>query len=86
MGKRKCEEELSNFVWKRNFTYDIELLLEVQSKNPFAFRNQKQVWIEIAERLKNGEMKMKVTERSCRDRVTELLKTHRRNERQSDSS
>lgn len=86
MVKRKCAEELVRFVWKRNSMYDIELLLEVQSKNPFAFHNQKPVWNDIAKTLQVGDLKMKVTERSCRDRIVELLKMHRQNERQSDIS
>lgn len=56
------------------------LLEEVQTKNPFAFKNQKSVWADIAKVLAEGPLKMKVTDRSCRERVTELLKIHRRDE------
>lgn len=83
MGKRKCEDALLRFVWKRNVMYDVMLLSEVQSKNPYAFNKQKPVWIEIATVLSNGALKMQVTDRSCRERVMDLLKTHRQNESHS---
>lgn len=66
--------------------YDVMLLSEVQSRNPSAFNNQKPVWVEIAKILQNGDLKMKVTGRSCRDRVMHLLKAHRKNEHQSSTS
>lgn len=77
MGKRKADEELTRFVWKRNANYDISLLLEAF---PFAFNNQKPKWEEIAEALRDSSYQMNVTGRSCRERVTELLKNHRKNE------
>lgn len=42
------------------------LLMEVQSKNPFAFKNQKPVWNEIAKTLQNSTLQMKVTNQSCK--------------------
>lgn len=81
MNKRKSEDELLRFVWKRNENYDISLLSEVESRNPYAFQNQKPVWVEVAEVLQEGPLKMKVSDRSCRERVSELLKTHRKDDR-----
>lgn len=86
MGKRKCAENLVRFVWKRNPMYDVLLLSQVKSKNPYSFDNQKSVWTDIANVLQKGALKMKVTERSCRERVTHLLETYRQNDGQSDSS
>lgn len=79
-SKQKEESELTKFVWKRNPTYDMSLLYETESRNPFAFNNQKPKWVEIAKVLQDGPLKMKVTDRSCRERVTELLKVHRKEE------
>lgn len=73
-------DKSSRFVWKRNIKYDLQLLHEVNSKNPFAFNNQKPVWMDVAKSLQEGHLKMKVTDRSCRERVTELLKKHRKDE------
>lgn len=86
MGKRKSDSELVRFSWKRNKKYDFLLLSEVQSRNPFVFKNPKPVWDEIAKTLQENSLKMKVTFRSCRDRVNELLKMHRRNERRSNAA
>lgn len=83
MPKRKCDDELQKFVWKRNIQFDIMLLTEVEAKNPFAFKMQKKAWEEIAEHLQNCPLKMKVTHRSCRERMAELLKVHRGEESQS---
>lgn len=77
---KTSEKELIRFVWKRNPRYDLILLGEVESKNPYAFNKQKGVWFEIANVLQNCALKMKVTDRSCRERVTELLKSHRKSE------
>lgn len=74
------QSQSSRFVWKRNVKYDLFLLSEVNSRNPFAFNNQKPVWIDVAEALQKCELKMKVTDRSCRERVAELLKNFRKNE------
>lgn len=74
------QSQSSRFVWKRNIKYDLFLLGEVNSRNPFAFNNQKPVWIDVAEVLQKCELKMKVTDRSCRERVAELLKNFRKNE------
>lgn len=86
MGKRKSEDELVRFLWRRNLKYDLLLLTEVESKNPYACYNQKPVWIDVASALQQGVLQMKVTERSCRDRVTELLKLHRKDELRSAQS
>lgn len=83
MGKRKADDELERFVWKRNIRYDIQLLSEIEQVNPYALKNQKPAWDEIAEQLIKHPMAMKVTARSCRDRAVELLKAHRQNERKS---
>lgn len=74
------QNQLSRFVWKRNIKYDLSLLSEVNSRNPFAFNNQKPVWCDVAKALQEGDLTMKVTDRSCRERVAELLKNHRKNE------
>lgn len=86
MGKRKSESELVRFSWKRNKNYDTLLLSEVQSRNPFAFKNSKPVWDEIAKTLQESPLQMRVTFRSCRDRVHDLLKSYRRNERRSNAA
>lgn len=83
MGKPKSDNELVRFLWRRNPKFDVMLLEQVQTKNPFAFKNQKQTWIEIAKVLQEGNLKMKVSDRSCRERVAELLKIHRKGERES---
>lgn len=83
MGKTKSEDELLRFVWKRNLKYDLQLLCEVESQNPYASDKPKEVWTLIAKILREGALKMKVTERSCRERVNELLKNHRKNELKS---
>lgn len=79
-AKRKTENQLIRFVWSRNIQYDFYLLLETEAKNPFSFKNQKPVWEEISKILKESDLKMKVTDRSCRDRVNDLLKKHRKEE------
>lgn len=56
------------------------LLTEVETINPFAFKNQKQAWDEIAKNLQNSDLKMAVTERSCRDRMNMLLKDFKKDE------
>ncbi|KAJ6642646.1 hypothetical protein Bhyg_07599 [Pseudolycoriella hygida] len=68
------------FIWKRNVKYDLSLLAEVNSRNPFAFNNPKQIWMDVADTLKSGVLNMKVTGRSCRERTAELLKVFRKNE------
>ncbi|KAG4069800.1 hypothetical protein HA402_006815 [Bradysia odoriphaga] len=83
MPKRKCDGELVKFVWKRNVKYDVMLLSEVEAKNPFAFKNAKRTWEEIADVLQKCPLQMKVTHRSCRERVSELLKVHRGEEQRS---
>ncbi len=77
---KKSEDKLIRFVWSRRIDYDFLLLLEVQEKNPYSFKNSKPIWEEIAKNLRFGELKMKVTQRSCRDRVNELLKKFRKEE------
>ncbi|KAJ6637050.1 hypothetical protein Bhyg_09776 [Pseudolycoriella hygida] len=83
MGKRKADDELERFVWKRNIILDIQLLNEIELFNLYALRNQKPVWDEIAEHLMGHPMMMKASGRSCRERAAQLLKNHRRNERSS---
>lgn len=80
MSKKKSEKELVRFVWSRKIEYDLFLLLEVQDRNPFSFKKSKHVWEEVAESLRKCELQMKVTDRSCRERVGELLKKHRKDE------
>lgn len=82
-GKRKAEEDLTKFVWKRNRRYDFELLSQVELFNPYACDNPKTIWTEVADTLKDGALQMKVTDRSCRERTTELIKIHRAGELQS---
>lgn len=82
MKKRKSEDQLIRFVWSRKAEYDLFLLLEVQSRNPYSFKKPKAIWEDIAKTLRECELKMKVTERSCRERVVELLKKHRKEEGQ----
>lgn len=83
MGKRKAESELERFVWKRNIQYDIQLLTEIEQFNPFATKHQKPAWDEISLNLRDSPIAMNVTSRSCRERVTELLRQHRKGERLS---
>lgn len=78
--KRKSDDQLIRFMWNRNIEYDYFLLLEVQSRNPFCFKKPKPVWEDIAKTLRECELKMKVNPRNCRERVTELLKRHRKEE------
>lgn len=83
MTKRMNVAESGRFLWRRNVKFDIMLLGEVQTQNPFAFKIQKPVWVDIAKVLQEGPLKMQVTDRSCRDRVIDLLKTHRKEENES---
>lgn len=83
MGKRKSDSELVRFSWKRNNNYDIMLLSEMQAKNPLAFKNSKPAWESIAMELQKCPLQMKVTHRSCRERVSDLIKMHRRKEHES---
>ncbi len=78
--KRKSEDQLIRFVWSRKIEYDHFLLLEVQTRNPFSFKKPKTVWEDVANTLQESELKMKVNSRNCRERVTELLKRHRKEE------
>lgn len=80
MSKRKPEEELTRFSWKRNPQYDITLLGQVEGFNPFAYKNQKPWWVEVAEALREIDSRIKATDRNCRERTMELLRLHRRNE------
>lgn len=80
MSKKKSAKELVRFVWSRKIEYDLFLLLEVQDRNPYSFKKSKPVWEEVAESLRKCELKMRVTDRSCRERVAELLKKHRKDE------
>lgn len=74
------QTQSGRFIWKRNLKYDLSLLAEVNSRNPFAFNNQKPYWTDVASALQCGDLKMRVTERSCRERVAELLKNFRKDE------
>lgn len=78
--RRKKETELIRFVWSRRQEYDTAVLQETQARNPFPCKNQKLIWDDIAKTLQEGELKMKVTDRSCRERVSELLKKYRKDE------
>lgn len=80
MSKRKSEDKLVRFVWSRNCEFDYLLLTEVQARNPFAFKKPKQVWEDVAKALQLCKLKMKVTARSCRERIGDLLKKHRKEE------
>ncbi len=80
MGKRKSDDELEKFVWKRNIQFDIQLLTEVGQINPFASKNQRTGWENVAQCLQDGPIPMQVTSRSCRERVFDLLKWHRKGE------
>lgn len=80
MNRKKSDNELVRFVWSRKIEYDFLLLIEVHQRNPFSFKKSKPVWKDIAEALRNSELQMKVTDRSCRERVGELLKKHRKEE------
>lgn len=83
MANVESENNAGRFVWKRNIQFDLLLLAEVNSKNPYAFNNQKPYWMDVAKCLQDSQLKMKVTDRSCRERVDELLKSHRKNEDKS---
>ncbi len=80
MKNKKSDEELTRFVWKRNPRYDVTLLVEVEKRNPYSFHKPKPVWEMIAKTLREGSLKMRVTGRSCRERVNDLLKKHRKEE------
>lgn len=80
MGKRKADDELERFVWKRNVQYDINLLCEIEQFNPYASRNQKPAWEEVATALKDNPSMVNVTARSCRERAEELLRKYRKDE------
>lgn len=80
MNYKKSEDKLIRFVWSRRTEYDHLLLLEVQAKNPYAFKNSKPIWEDIAKNLQMGDLKMKVSHRSCRERANELLKKFRKEE------
>lgn len=79
---KKSDGQLQRFSWKRKPEYDLSLLLEVQKRNPFSFDKPRPIWEMVAKSLREGTLKMKVTERSCRDRVNELLKNYRKEEGQ----
>lgn len=80
MKNKKNDDQLVRFVWKRKPEYDLSLLLEVEKRNPYSFDKPKPIWEMVAKSLQ--KLKMRVTERSCRDRVNELLKKHRKEEGQ----
>lgn len=63
--------------------FDLLLLAEVNSKNHYAFNNQKPCWMDVAKCLQDSQLKMKVTDRSCLERVAELLKSHHKSEDKS---
>ena len=80
MTKRKGSGGGNRFSWKRNPKFDILLLQEVESKNPFAFGKPKPIWEDIAVSLQNSDFKLKVTARSCRERTSDLLESFRKDE------
>lgn len=80
MNNKKKDDQLLRFVWKRKLEYDLSLLLEVQKRNPYSFHKPKPIWEMVSKSLREGTLKMRVTERGCRERVNELLKKHRKNE------
>lgn len=81
MGKRKADDELERFVWKRNIQYDINLLGEIEQYNPFASKNQKTVWEDVAVSLRENASMAHVSARNCRERAAELLRNFRKDER-----
>ena len=81
MDSEDCNSK--RFFWKRNIKYDLQLLSEVNSRNPYSLSNQKEIWQNVAKALQNSYLKMKVTGRSCRDRVTELLKNYHKDDYKS---
>ena len=83
MSRRRSSELQVRFSWKRNPQYDLMLLTEVESQNPFAFKRPKPIWDEIATTLQESNLQMKVTGRSCKDRALDLIVMHRRDELQS---
>lgn len=68
------------FRWKRNVEYDIALLSETESFNPFVTKKNADVWKQVATKLKESQLKMPVTDRSCRERVQKLLEQFRQEE------
>ena len=83
MTRRKASGSGLQFSWKRNPKSDILLLQEVESKNPFAFAKPKPIWEEIALSLQNSDLQLNVTDRSCRERTSDLLECFRKDEIQS---
>jgi hypothetical protein len=68
------------FSFKSDVKYDIALLTEVESLNPFAYKVAKKIWNDIATNLMESEMNMSVTERRCKDRTMLLLKGFKKDE------
>lgn len=81
MGKRKADAELERFVWKRNIQYDINLLGEIEQFNPFASKNQKPAWEEVAMALRENPSMANVNARNCKERAADLLRNFRKDER-----
>ena len=66
------------FHWKSDIKYDLALLSETESVNPFTVPVSKSgtFWEQIAYNLVNSNLKLPVCARRCRERVTELLNEH----------
>jgi len=75
MGRARIE-------FRKDTKYDLALLAEVESINPFAFagKEQKAAWNDVAVKLQTCLWKMAVTGRSCKDRLKILMDDFRRDE------
>lgn len=67
------------FYFGKCFDFDLALLSETQTLNPFSVSKSKSksVWDEVAKNLNACDLKLDVNHRQCRDRVTLLIKEFR---------
>jgi len=73
---------MGSFHFKTDIKYDIALLSETESVNPFTVSSMKAgvFWDQIAYNLEHSTLKLPVNARRCRERVTQLLREHSANE------
>jgi hypothetical protein len=66
------------FHFSSNVKFDLALLSETESVNPYSASKQKSgpLWDDVAQNLINSNLEMPVNGRRCRERVTQLLKEH----------
>jgi len=73
---------MSRFHFKTDQKYDLALLSETISANPFSVTKlkAKPLWEEVATALRESNLNMKVSERLVRERVSKLLSKFRKAE------